>query len=217
MSSLRLYFALRRVLAITAIQIIAKGVWKGEFAYFAHSENWIDALVVAVSAAYVAAGSQQLRVLRILRVSRALRPLRLVSRFPQLRIVVSAIFKALPHSKDVFVICLLVLYMFAVIGVQAFGGSMSRCTDPTITVASACVGSFNLTGELCAFLPSTAEEVACKVSANGTSFPRLWNTLATQNGIPGESFDNVPRALLTAFELLTGLGDEQGCCNGSDA
>jgi hypothetical protein len=81
---------------------------------------------------------------------------------------------------------------------------MARCTDSSITTQAACVGTFTLTGELCGFLPTDAQEAACRASPSGAQFPRDWTTFYTQTAYAGESFDNMGRSLLVVFELITG-------------
>ena len=146
----------------------------------------------------------QLKVLRALRVVRAVRPLRLISRFPQLQLIVRAIGQAIPASFDVFVVAFFIMYTIAIIGQQAFGGAMSRCTDSSISSFAECVGTFNTTGLECGFQPTETLEMACKMNPLGAPFPRLWMPFPTESGVPGESFDDLPRSLLSVFGLLTG-------------
>ena len=145
---------------------------------------------------------------------------------PQL--VAGAIVAAVPRSRDVFVVAVLLMYMFALLGVQSFGGSMSTCTDPSITTAADCVGTFNVTGELCAYLPTVAAELACKNSTTGAPFDRLWLPFpsqvsscvcAAQTSCPlstptrsslvqtvysGQNFDDAGHAMVVMFEIVTG-------------
>ncbi len=55
---------------------------------------------------------------------RALRPLRLISRYPKLRLVVNSILGAVPRVANVAVINLLFMVIFGIIGVQV--GTFSR-------------------------------------------------------------------------------------------
>lgn len=110
----------------------------------------------------------------------------------------------MPRVRHVLIVTFLFVFVFAIIGIQSFGGAMARCTDSTITLQSACTGYFNVTGELCAYLPTLAEETACRASPTGALFPRLWQTFYTQAAYAGESFDDMPRSLLVVFELVTG-------------
>lgn len=88
---------------------------------------------------------------------------------------------------------------------QAFAGSMSRCTDPDISAYSECTGSFNTTGLTCGLQPTYDLEQACLSNPLGMPFPRLWMPFPTEDGVPGESFDDLPRAMLSVFDLLTGV------------
>ena len=60
-------------------------------------------------------GNPAFRVLRVLRV---LRPLRLVARFSGMRLAIGLLLKALPRVVDVFVVFLLFLVVFSILGVQ---------------------------------------------------------------------------------------------------
>lgn len=51
---------------------------------------------------------------------------------------------------------------------------MARCTDASITAKVDCVGSFNTMNDLCGYQPTDAMEYACRMSKNGTTFPREW-------------------------------------------
>ena len=65
--------------------------------------------------------SDSLKVLRALRV---LRVLRLVAAIPAMRLVVSGLFRALPGMGSAALLLLLIHYVFAVIGVQLYGGTV---------------------------------------------------------------------------------------------
>ncbi len=96
------------------------------------------------------------------------------------------------------------MYMIAVIGVQAFGVVFSRCTDGSVTSFDQCTGFFNTTGVMCSLQPTGELEAACLQNPLGMPFPRLWQPFPTENGLPGESFDDLPRGLLAVFDVLTG-------------
>jgi hypothetical protein len=61
-----------------------------------------------------------------LQVLRALRPLRLISRYPKLRLVVNSILGAIPRVRNVAVINLLFMVIFAVVGVQVWRAPCCR-------------------------------------------------------------------------------------------
>lgn len=89
--------------------MIAHQIWEGPYSYFRSGWRVLDAFIVALSIAYLCVHSGPLRVLRSLRVVRALRPLRLITRFPQLQLVVRAIIASVPASYDVFIVSFFIM------------------------------------------------------------------------------------------------------------
>lgn len=136
-----------------------------------------------------------------------------------------ALFAAVPRVFNVFIVLFILVIIFGIVGVQvrsnhnsrlchrttcacfprfqSFSGAMDICTDPSAETISDCTGSFYLTGESCAFLPTDAAESSCKTNQTGTLFPRLWTTYQNPDVSP-ESFDNIGRSMLVVFELMIG-------------
>ena len=114
-----------------------------------------------------------------------------------------ALVTAVPRVFNVFVVILIFVVIFGIIGVQSFQGVMQICTDPSIPNIGNCTGTFQLTGESCAFLPTDAAEAVCRLNQTGSAFPRLWTTYQNPNVSP-ESFNNIARSMLVVFELMTG-------------
>ena len=71
-----------------ALNMFVRGLWGHPRSYFRSSWRILDFCIVVFSILAEAAQSSQYRALRALRAVRAVRPLRLVSRFPQLQLVV---------------------------------------------------------------------------------------------------------------------------------
>ena len=86
--------------------------------FFRDPWNWFDLAVVIIA---LLPASDSLKVLRALRV---LRVLRLVAAIPAMRLVVSGLFRALPGMGSAALLLLLIHYVFAVIGVQLYGGTV---------------------------------------------------------------------------------------------
>ena len=86
--------------------------------FFRDPWNWFDLAVVIIA---LLPASDSLKVLRALRV---LRVLRLVAAIPAMRLVVSGLFRALPGMGSAALLLLLIHYVFAVIGVQLYGGTL---------------------------------------------------------------------------------------------
>ncbi|CAF1300247.1 unnamed protein product, partial [Adineta steineri] len=62
-----------------------------------------------------------------MRTLRALRPLRILSRFEAIKIVVDALFGAIPAIFNVLLVCLIFWLIFSIMGVQLFGGKFFKC------------------------------------------------------------------------------------------
>ena len=83
------------------------------------------------------AGAADLAFLKILRLVRVLRPLRMVSRNPGLRIAVMSILYALPPIKNVLVVSLLFILLFAILFTTFFKGLFYTCDTSHIPSAFA--------------------------------------------------------------------------------
>ena len=94
--------------------------------------NVIDGFVVLISLASAFAGSSNLTGLKGLRAVRCLRPLRMLRRFPGLRAVVNCLLWCIPHVARVFGVLLVVLGIFAILGLQLFSGKFHSCMDPSV-------------------------------------------------------------------------------------
>ncbi len=106
------------IIAIFVLEIIIKILAEGTrpWRYFADAWNVFDFLIVA--ACFLPFDNQYVTVLRLIRLLRALR---LLSTFPKLQVLVSAIFKSLPSMGYVWILMGLLFYVYAVAGVLLFG------------------------------------------------------------------------------------------------
>ncbi|CAM9454635.1 unnamed protein product, partial [Discosporangium mesarthrocarpum] len=78
--------------------------------------NHLDFLIVVISVmGFVNVGP--VTGLKALRTVRVLRPLRMISRNPELMLVVNALLSSIPAILNVLVICVLFFLVFAVMGV----------------------------------------------------------------------------------------------------
>jgi len=165
----------------------------------------LDVLILAVSYTAIvlqkASGSFVVQSLRALRALRALRVLRAIQRLPQLRLIIDAIALSFPRVKETVAVLLLVMYIFAVTGLQQFMGGAWSCSSfgPGAIGGSAdsCVGSFVATGDFCAMASTDEIELQCRRSPNGMELPKVWYAHPW-------GFDNIGGAMLVVFELLAG-------------
>ena len=183
-------------------KVISLGLTRHEGAYLRDGWNVLDCIIVIISFLSLSiTGAKAVKALRSLRALRALKPLRVVRRYPGLRLVVNAIFRAMPRIANVVLVTMLFFVIFAIVGVQNFMGALRVCNDESIDIRSACVGTFNLTLEQCWWQPTPETAQACISYSNGTAsreFPRMWQNLHPFN------FDSVGWALLTLFEICSG-------------
>ena len=68
-----------------------------------------------------------MKSLKAFRALRALRPLRMVSKNEGMKIVVKALMTSLPGLTNVIVVCMLLLLILAIVGVNLFKGKFFSC------------------------------------------------------------------------------------------
>ena len=217
-------FALEMVMKLIAFGAVGsdfrkKGLFCDDGAYIRDPWNCMDGFIVGISIIAKALSSGGLEWVRALRTMRVLRPLRVISRVPELKVVVNALFRSLPGLGNVFLVSLLFWLIFGILGMQLFMGSFAKCyyyddsgalmDDDDIEAKSACIdGWHNVTGISRAWDAITAScndgsistEGLC-VSTYSTSEYRLrsWRS-------QDMNFDNVFNAMQTLFEMSTTEG-----------
>ena len=70
---------------------------------------------------------------------RVLRPLRVISRVPELKVVVNALLNSLPGLGNVLMVSILFWIIFGILGMQLFMGAFSRCSDENVDAKVDCV------------------------------------------------------------------------------
>ena len=121
--------------------------------------------------------------MKILRVLRVLRPLRAINRAKGLKHVVQCVIVAVKTIGNIVLVTVLLLFMFAVIGVQLFKGKFWMCSDRSMLDEETCQGEY--------FVYKDG-------LMNGATVvdQRLW----TRNEF---NYDNVLKAMLTLFVVAT--------------
>jgi len=133
-----LYYADLTFTAIFTLELIMKVMVDGFIAhkgsYLRSPWNILDALVVVVGIlAVVGDDSMNASSLRALRTFRALRPIRMASRAQGVKVVVNALFQAIPGIGNVALVCMLFYLIFGIMGLNIFMGKMYYCSDETDT------------------------------------------------------------------------------------
>lgn len=182
-----------------ALKLLAFGVFAHPGAYVRDPWNLLDGSIVVLSLVDMAIGSENLRILKIIRFCRALRPLRMIRRLEGLRIVVNAVLKAIPNCVHVMMVSLLFFLIFAILGVNFFGGRFYSCTDES----RSCYSKFAEEGTC----PPELDCVGSYLNPDtGLLEPREW--VNPSYGVPSVvhpsyHFDNVAAGILTLFEVAS--------------
>lgn len=156
--------------------------------YFRDPWNCVDAFVVVVSIIGL--------FVPVFKVLRSLRTVRIAVRVETTRIILVALFEAIPHVMHGLLLSSVVFLVFGILGVALFKGRFYRCNDPDITARLQCVGMYNVTNQGPVFPYTTVAE-------------RQWQA-STYN------FDHLGKALLTLFVVSVSDGWSEIMFDGMD-
>jgi len=109
------------------IKLLYMGLIFHKEAYLRSGWNWLDGIVVCVSIMGLITGPGGGGFLKTLRILRALRPLRVISRNPNLKVVVQTIFASLPALMTLVIVCAVFLLIFALFGLSYLAGTFFSC------------------------------------------------------------------------------------------
>ncbi|CAF1923068.1 unnamed protein product [Rotaria magnacalcarata] len=115
---------------IFTFELILKWFAYGISNYFTNGWNKLDFVIVTVSVLGTILdlfGIADIPAFKSMRTLRALRPLKALSRFEGIRIVVNALFGAIPSIFNVLLVCLVFWLIFSIMGVQLFSGKFYKC------------------------------------------------------------------------------------------
>lgn len=125
------------------LRILALGFWTtslpGRKPYFESGTNKIDFFTsIAIEVIILAVQKMQLfktdddfestsRSLKVIRAMRALKPLRLISKSEGLILAVMSLLTALPSILNGMMVCGLIIFIYAIIGISLFKGKFQHC------------------------------------------------------------------------------------------
>lgn len=109
-----LLIAERVFIAVFVVEMALK-LYAWRWSFFRDGWNWFDLFVVLVSLVPATGPFAVLRVLRVFRV------LRVITAVPQMRMIISALFKSVPGMGTVIGLLLVIIYTSAILGQQLFG------------------------------------------------------------------------------------------------
>lgn len=113
------------------VKIIVMGFVLHPGSYLRSAWNILDFFIVVIGlvGAFAPSSGGNLTALRALRTFRALRPIRMASRAEGMKVVVNALFQAIPGIANVSFVCLLFYLIFGILGLNLFMGKMYYCAD----------------------------------------------------------------------------------------
>jgi len=186
------------------LKIGAQGFMGQAHSYVRSWWNLTDLFIVVTSIAglAVAPGSGpglELSAIRSVRAVRSLRVLRLLRQFSLLSRMTDVVVSMLPGMANASVLVFLFIYIFAIIGMQSFQGTLNICNDFSVSTKDQCQGFFKLAGPNCAMLPTWFQERDCKSMGNQSTymFPRRF-----EQQLP--NWDNFGNALLQTYMIADG-------------
>lgn len=111
------------------VNSIAIGFVQDKGSYLRESWNKLDFFIVVTSIVDLSFDGINLPVIKILRMLRTLRPLRFISHNSGMKIVVVALIESVGHIMNVAIVVVVVWLMFAILGVNIFGGKFQYCSE----------------------------------------------------------------------------------------
>ncbi|XP_066994947.2 muscle calcium channel subunit alpha-1-like [Anabrus simplex] len=165
------------------IKLVAYGLVLHPNAFCRSPFNLLDLLVVAISILSHCLDTIGISSVKSIRLLRVLRPLRAINRSEGLKQVVTCLVGAIKTIGNIALVTSLLIFVFAIIGVQLFKGKFFYCTDVSGMTKDECVGG---------------------------NYTEYWTVnLNTSIKITPEwlnykfNFDNVAKAMLTLFIVST--------------
>eukprot|EP00057_Strongylocentrotus_purpuratus_P015657 XP_011670131.1 PREDICTED: voltage dependent calcium channel L-type isoform X4 [Strongylocentrotus purpuratus] len=124
------------------LKVVAYGLVFHQGAFCRNSFNLLDLLVVTVAYISIIFDDTKISAVKTLRVLRVLRPLRAINRAKGLKHVVQCVFVAIKTIGNIMLVTLLLVFMFACIGVQLFRGRFFSCNDSSKLYEEDCQGHY---------------------------------------------------------------------------
>ncbi|XP_026462716.1 sodium channel protein para-like, partial [Ctenocephalides felis] len=193
----------------SAVKVMARGFILQPFTYLRDAWNWLDFVVITL--AYVTMGID-LGNLAALRTFRVLRALKTVAIVPGLKTIVGAVIESVKNLRDVIILTMFSLSVFALMGLQIYMGVLTQ----------KCIKNFpedgswgNLTDENWErfmsnetnwYVTESGDMPLCGNSSGAGECAPGYRCLQGFGGNPNygyTSFDTFGWAFLSAFRLMT--------------
>ncbi|XP_022248143.1 sodium channel protein para-like isoform X2 [Limulus polyphemus] len=187
----------------SSIKILARGFILDKFTYLRDPWNWLDFIVISL--AYITMGVN-LGNLSALRTFRVLRALKTVAIVPGLKTIVGAVIESVKNLKDVIILTVFALSVFALLGLQVYMGVLTqKCVlqwpkNISHIQYEKFVSNSSHWNKINGTYPLCGNSTGAKVCPSG------YKCLQGYGDNPNydfTSFDTFPWALLSAFRLMT--------------
>mmetsp|Transcript_6417 Transcript_6417/g.22602 ORF Transcript_6417/g.22602 Transcript_6417/m.22602 type:complete len:1664 (+) Transcript_6417:339-5330(+) len=129
------------------MKVLVYGFVLHDGAYLRNSWNVLDFLIVLVGLIGLTSSGDDLEALKALRTFRALRPIRVAARAEGMKVVVNALFSAIPGIANVTLVCMLFYLIFGILGLNLFLGAFWACKNEDDEIIDPDIYGMNLTGE----------------------------------------------------------------------
>lgn len=150
-------------------------------------------LLLAVADEIITTINPTITISSVFRAGRVLRPLRMLNHNREMKVILNAVARSLPHVGNVLALCLIVYIIFGVVGRSLFSEKFYFCNDSDVSSAIECVGFFLAYPD--GVLPF--QEVAARgVPGGAILVPRVWQNARF-------SFDNIGAGFLTLLEMTS--------------
>ncbi|XP_046575619.1 sodium channel protein type 4 subunit alpha B-like isoform X2 [Haliotis rubra] len=189
-------------------KILARGIILTPFTYLRDPWNWLDFFVISI--AYLTMWIKVLGNLSALRTFRVLRALKTVAVIPGLKTIVGALLEAVRRLRDVMILTVFVLSIFALVGMQLYSGGLRQKCVMNWTIE---LGPNITDEEWLAFVNDTDhwwkegdDYIVCGNGSGAGGCKENFTCLPDLGDNPNfgyTSFDNFGWALLCAFRLMT--------------
>ena len=189
------------------IKLVALGFSMSPGTYTTDGWNIMDGFIVLLSLVELVlsqTAGASFGWVRSLRTIRVLRPLRAISRIPELKVVVNALFKSLPGLGNVIILAALVWLIFGILGMQMFMGKFGFCEQSECCPLSDDFGNPLL---------DSCVEVVTRAHCTGISPEGDECSWGTKD----MNFDNIFKSMQTLFEMSTTEGWTAVMYDGVDA
>ena len=173
-------------------------------AYMANHWNKMDFIIIFTALlAHVFSDSPAMaEAAQIFRLFRLLRPLRLLNRIEGMRHIIEALVTSAGGLLGVALLGAVFYVMFAILGINLFGGKFHKCDNPEVYGRYDCVGSYTYEAECPAVHSYPNDGKKCVYMGA----PRWRIAYSGGDGDWGFSFDDIGSALQTLFLVGTRAG-----------